>query len=545
MKKGKIKHLALLVAMLCLAASLVACARDDGGPFKDAFEAKYEAVLGTTFVMPLRNLSGKAVAYTVTNGGDAIDLYNYSFFVDRAGDYSVKATFVDGSAGTGKFTVTAQDAGAPYLRLSYSYKYVMVGESVELPEVIVSDAADSAPVVTGVLKKGGATVTVAGGAFTADEAGEYEYRVTARDASGNEAEAVGVINAVTDPVVINTAIHWTDPDRFADYVLPVNGGVFSVSEQQKYEGKATFKLEFPDEIASAETCITLRNSLVGDLSEYDYISFYIYNDLNVTKNLSWNWSQSPAHLVTLAKGKWTKILLPISEKLIRDTSLSTTGGNTIIAGSYDWTNLNMQRLYIQAVGADPALTTSGSIYFTDITLLKYNNPTNIIANLSDQMGIYQFYDGNTKGMTVNGQEWFYSTEIKYGTEPGSSEIRVDSTHPDRVRGPYVELRFPAANYTAAGYTTVTFNVYNTFVNTNAAANPTTIILHAYNGSKWVDASALTVLTQTNGEGTPEWQTISFSLPAGDTQVRLMIAVGTGDHPGYPDGSIYFSDLRLS
>lgn len=372
MRKGIRKFLIASLALMSMGLMCVACKGTTGSSSNSAplegmtFAEEYFAVYGEIYYFEDYIFNGKPLEYSVTLNGEAIEVRNYGFLVDSMNSYEVTVKDQASKEVLGAFKVAVKDNGAPHIAFSYQQKFVLADTMVELPTVSVADNADKDIQYTAELTKDGEKVTISEQSFVAQK-GEYIYTASATDSSGNTTKKTCLITAGGE-LDVARLVNWSNPNTDVEYCREISGGTMSTSDEVAYGGfDSSFKVTIND--ATATTCITVKNALIDDISEYDYLLMYVYNDMTDSRRYSVNWS--PQHVGVLNMGEWVPIIYPINENLVTDSN------NAIYRETQDWTNGNGLRLYIQDSGA-----ASGSVYLTDIFLLDVPDETKLFDDLA-------------------------------------------------------------------------------------------------------------------------------------------------------------------
>lgn len=370
MKKTVKRFLIATLSLLFTGLVFTACSDElnssspslENSPFLETYQAEY----GEVYYFETSVLNGKPLEYSVSQGGNNIAVNNYGFMVSSLEAYTVNVKYLGTNGILDTFEIQAQDNGAPHIAFSYQEKFVLEGETVVLPTVSVSDNKDKDVQYTAKLMQEDEEIPISGNEFQA-VSGEYRYTVTAKDASGNTTEKTCSITA-GGKLDVAKAVNWTSASTDVEYCREISGGTMDVSDEIVYGGfKSSFKVTIND--PTATTCVTVKNALIEDISEYDYFLVYIYNNMTSSRRYSVNWSSN--HVGTLTQNAWVPVIYPINENLVSDSN------NDILQVTQDWKNCNGLRFYIQDGSA-----ASGSIYFTDIFLLNVPNESEFLDDIT-------------------------------------------------------------------------------------------------------------------------------------------------------------------
>lgn len=495
MKKTVKRFLIATLGLLFTGLVFTACSEDldssspslENSPFLENYQAEY----GEVYYFETSVLNGRPLEYSVSQNGNSIAVSNNGFMISSLEPYTVNVKYVGEKVFLDTFEIQAKDNGAPHIAFSYQEKIVMENSSVVLPIVSVSDNKDNDIQYTAKLMQGENEIVISGNEFQAIS-GEYQYKVVATDSAGNTTEKICLITA-GGKLDIAKAVNWTSPNGGVEYCREISGGTLETSNEIVYGGfQSSFKVTINE--PTTTTCLTVKNALIEDISEYDYFLVYMYNDMTSSRMYSVNWS--PQHVGVLNQREWVPIIYPINENLVSDSN------NLIYRGQQDWRNCNGLRFYIQDSGL-----ASGSIYLTDIFLLdvpdeeefldeislfesltpsdewrsqynlinaEYNvlKSTDVEMDFNSGMGrtnakysqlvLDELYEENTLAyadenlaisqLVGNGDVWSLpaqvskNTQVKYGDESGSFEIefRLDRNRANtKVINPSVYKKAPA------------------------------------------------------------------------------------------------------
>ncbi len=370
MRKNVKRFLIATLGLLCSGLFFVGCtemSQNSSGQLENSpFLESYQAEYGEAYYFETVVLNGKPLEYSVVQNGNNVEVKNYGFMVSSMDVYNVSVKYLNENAILDTFEIQAKDNGAPHIAFSYQEKLVFEDTTVTLPTVSVADNKDKEVDYTAKLMQGTQEVAISENSFQAVK-GEYQYIVTATDSSGNTTKKTCLITA-GGKLDVAKAVNWTNPNTDVEYCREISGGTMEVSDEIVYGGfENSFKVTINE--ATATTCLTVKNALIEDISEYDYFLVYMYNDMTSSRRYSVNWS--PQHVGTLTQGKWVPIIYPINENLVSDSN------NGIYKKQQDWKNCNGLRFYIQDGSA-----ASGSVYLTDIFLLDVPDETEFFDDIA-------------------------------------------------------------------------------------------------------------------------------------------------------------------
>lgn len=208
------RKLFVLVSLLAAVAMLTAVGCKDAKTQRLSVEkSSYTVEYGDTFVMPDVTVDGQNVSaeFTVVDkDGNPVEL-SYGMFTPEIGTYSVTVSADGYEAIT--FTVVCSDTTAPTISLSADLRAVLTGTTVVLPEFTVADRSgvDQASVKAELIDPSGTAAQYVGGeSVMIASAGQYIYRVSAKDTYGNE----GVLEKAFLAQDGNIDMHLSDKQLF-------------------------------------------------------------------------------------------------------------------------------------------------------------------------------------------------------------------------------------------------------------------------------------------------------------------------------------------
>lgn len=208
------RKLFVLASLLAAVAMLTAVGCKDAKTQRLSVEkSSYTVEYGDTFVMPDVTVDGQNVSaeFTVVDkDGNPVEL-SYGMFTPEIGTYSVTVSADGYEAIT--FTVVCSDTTAPTISLSADLRAVLTGTTVVLPEFTVADRSgvDQASVKAELIDPSGTAAQYVGGeSVMIASAGQYIYRVSAKDTYGNE----GVLEKAFLAQDGNIDMHLSDKQLF-------------------------------------------------------------------------------------------------------------------------------------------------------------------------------------------------------------------------------------------------------------------------------------------------------------------------------------------
>lgn len=361
------KLLIVILSVLTVACGLTACKTADKktGLYQTAF-TDVEVAFGDVYYFDLCTIDGQPLEFEVTYGGKNVEVVNYGFLADNEGEYSVTAKLLNGKK-AGTFKVSSVDRLGPNVALSYYDKHVVVGTTLKLPDVMVADDKDENLTVTKVLYRDNVEVEIKDGTFTVED-GEYRYVVKATDLAGNTTEKTATIYGETE-IDTHIALDWANGKATIPFAQEMHATTFGTTTEQVYPGfESSFFIDMQE--GNQNACVAFKNSLIKDLSEYDYIVCYIYNDSTKARMMSLNWTSEYAPMMNV--GGWQALVAPISDDL---TELSWNG---YLRKNADWKSLDGMRIYVQN-----SENATGRVYFSNLYVLNAPNKTDFETKINE------------------------------------------------------------------------------------------------------------------------------------------------------------------
>ncbi len=281
------KRFILITLIIALALSVFACAGQENSPFSSVYYSAY----GEWFVLP----SCENAKVTDANGNEiAIDGGRVLF--TKVGDYTLSLT-KGGQTYTSKITV--QKGAQPKIYPEKYMDYGVLGEEVEIIKATAKDALGEVE-VSGKMYFEGEEVDISDG-FYPDELGEYEYILTATSGSG-------VTGSMTVPYYIEESADKFN-NKITSWDKPYGVNQIGIAGEYTY----TTDIAFDGEDGSLgfnigrlfgvqENNATNLNQV--DISGYDGVYFFVYNDSKVAVTIQFGWS-GPSY--TIPSRAWTKV----------------------------------------------------------------------------------------------------------------------------------------------------------------------------------------------------------------------------------------------
>ncbi len=362
------KILILILSFVAACSIFVSCKTADNkkeGVYQDYF-TNGEIAFGDVYYFDLCIVDGRPLDFEVSFGNKNVAVENYGFLADQTGEYTVKAKLSNGTI-AGTFKVVSVDKNGPNVALSYYDKHVVVGTTLKLPDVTVADDKDENLTVTKVLYRDNVEVEIKDGTFTVEDS-EYRYVVKATDLAGNTTEKTATIYGETE-IDTHIALDWANGKATIPFAQEMHATTFGTTTEQVYPGfESSFFIDMQE--GNQTSCVTFKNSLVKNLSDYDYIVCYMYNDSTKPRMMSLNWTSEYAPFLNV--GGWKALVVPISEEL------SELSWNGYFRENHDWTSLDGMRIYVQ-----DAENATGRVYFSNLYALNAPNKTDFEAKINE------------------------------------------------------------------------------------------------------------------------------------------------------------------
>lgn len=293
MKKRK----ALIVSILSVAAALV-CFFGCKSAGNGGFSAEYTANYGEWYLLPSAD---EAKAYR--ENGEEIPVCSNKIFIDDVADCTLKFK-LNGKKYESILKINKNVK--PNVYISEKIVFGSVGNRAEFPAATAFDGVRTVP-VTGKLYSGENEVDISGG-FIPEAAGEYEYVAAATGGSGaSYSEKLPVYVEETAAQAADRIASFDKPYG-VNHFAKRSAGVFYSSEI-RFEGESG-STGFQFGQGGSEE-LALCNLQKEDVTAYDALSFYIYNDSDSPVAFSLNWT-SPYGWITLPSRVWKEIFIDLS-----------------------------------------------------------------------------------------------------------------------------------------------------------------------------------------------------------------------------------------
>lgn len=357
MKKIIIFLLAVVIFVLCAACGENRQGGSESGDvyFLSEFVLP-DAEYGEFYKFDLKSVkvldeNGKTVDKTVGidsiiwPSGKKTKLAGTSVKLNEVGQYTVNY-IVKGTDQIFEKTLFCKDTQGPVISLGENIfipERAVIGQRVILPEGTASDLSGVEGEVTySILDPSGQEVAAeAGGRFTAKTAGDYLVTYSAKDKNGNGG---------TRKITVNVADIEAEPDVIGYTHLPYgvvqNDGMYRHEEYIKElfvedvtlekkdvstgieitaggipampNGEVSATLITPsDDVQRVTYCV---NSAIGDLSGYDYVGMWVYNQSPRNMRLSLNYRG--ANEYSISPGQWNYVAFNLNAYDYSDSVLS-------------------------------------------------------------------------------------------------------------------------------------------------------------------------------------------------------------------------------
>lgn len=271
------------------------------------FDVPEEATVsyGTIYTIPdyvVQDQNGTlyTVEYVVTSGGETVSVVGGQISIDSMEDYTITYTVqIDEDDMVQKTTVLkVMDENVPYVSMSGMRLSYLVGETIALPTVEVTDNLDTGlTAALSVMQGDEVVIESVTEAFSIDTRGAYTLVATATDSAGNvgRAEADFVVRDLPAKGEVEDFA-----DEYAAYSVSPKGnyGEILTGETAEIEGETAYKITSAD-TTGANTkypglSLAPRTSLdeVKALKEagFDAVTMEIYLESPVARTLYHQWA---------------------------------------------------------------------------------------------------------------------------------------------------------------------------------------------------------------------------------------------------------------
>ena len=299
------------------------------------FDVPEEATVsyGTIYTIPdyvVQDQNGTlyTVEYVVTSGGETVSVVGGQISIDSMEDYTITYTVqIDEDDMVQKTTVLkVMDENVPYVSMSGMRLSYLVGETIALPTVEVTDNLDTGlTAALSVMQGDEVVIESVTEAFSIDTRGAYTLVATATDSAGNvgRAEADFVVRDLPAKGEVEDFA-----DEYAAYSVSPKGnyGEILTGEMAEIEGETAYKITSTD-TTGANTkypglSLAPRTSLdeVKALKEagFDAVTMEIYLESPVARTLYHQWAYNTddqgnptthkqANLGSVQNNAWTTV----------------------------------------------------------------------------------------------------------------------------------------------------------------------------------------------------------------------------------------------
>ena len=299
------------------------------------FDVPEEATVsyGTIYTIPdyvVQDQNGTlyTVEYVVTSGGETVSVVGGQISIDSMEDYTITYTVqIDEDDMVQKTTVLkVMDENIPYVSMSGMRLSYLVGETIALPTVEVTDNLDTGlTAALSVMQGDEVVIESVTEAFSIDTRGAYTLVATATDSAGNvgRAEADFVVRDLPAKGEVEDFA-----DEYAAYSVSPKGnyGEILTGETAEIEGETAYKITSAD-TTGANTkypglSLAPRTSLdeVKALKEagFDAVTMEIYLESPVARTLYHQWAYNTddqgnptthkqANLGSVQNNAWTTV----------------------------------------------------------------------------------------------------------------------------------------------------------------------------------------------------------------------------------------------
>ncbi len=285
--------------------------------------------------------------------------------------------------------------------------------------------------------------------------------------------------------VSNKMLYFDNEIGLSQISLPWSDFEMSITDEKVYNGGKVLKIEVPKEswgTKSAEVCFTIDNPFVYDLKNYDYLTFAVYfehdNDLVLYNDDYDKKGIGVQSRQMLKAGEWNEVKLAIG----------------------DMKNVENSHVWIIEKDWEKNFEHKVDFYFSSFYVGVGNE------DLTDYKIEFDKETGVNHLENFNNANFEYVTDVKYGTEQGSTKIYPGSN---------AETLENATQYTAQLYTFIndapikSYNgnaVFKTHVYYNGNMNQSVYVLPK--GYYDLNLASKTQLKK------GEWTEVFFYLPEG-------------------------------
>ena len=455
------RYLALILTVIMALTSFTACFIEDlfGPKLRiDAPEETLEAELGS-FDLPkyqvvdeegLIHAEYKVIVKKVVdhNGNEVKIAYNKINAIEP-GVYTITYGVEEGKIADVEVKVNFADKTAPTLEMDSAAlpKYYIQGMSYNMPAYQLADGPDFEASYAKVLyfadkNAEGVEVTVTDGIFTVEHnSGFYQILIHAEDASGNFKEYTFNVEATGPSELVDGKVLYFD-EKFGVSQVKCLWNLWDISYSSEVAyGDEAGSLKI---VTSAQTDYIVLDKLVqADISEYDFLTFRVYNanDTDVIAGYTWFGD-------TVCKAReWTELTIPVS--WFETKNATDVDGRRIYANDLNGLAMRLFESY------DADANTDGNTYYFSAMVATKVQPDDAIPEdvvfrfekAADLAAVSLYWDG-CNSLAIN-------NDVKFGDEKGSLEVKFNQAQEFN----YVVLNMPNIK-DVTPYDYITFNVYN-------------------------------------------------------------------------------------
>ena len=455
------KFISVLLAAITMffGFSLTSC----GGKIKGKIDAPTETVLAElgSYPIPVYEVvdeNGMVLSgYTVSvksikdpDGNDVKQAYN-SITVETAGVYTF--VYTTGTKDVADVTVKVDfaDRTAPTITIDENAipAFFMTGNTYKVPVYTINGEPDASKCYTKVLHtdadgKSEKEVEIVQGAFEAKEkTGKYLIWIHVEDAAGNFNDYKDA-RSVDGPAAVepDTVLYFDDefgerqvvPSEEAysgEFVSKKNGAVVHGDDE------GSFKVTFNNKpTLNSEAYFNIKNPAITDVSGYDYLEMWVYNDNDFKASFGSTWWND----TVLAPKTWTRITW----------SVKNWGNNCDESEKrVPTTNIIGMRLRFMGFLDFP----DGTFYLSPMVGCYGASLDTTVADLGYESGASRMEVWDSDAYTGK-----FSTEKSYGTDPGSYKVTMTSA-PKTNHEIYLRVKSPVSKDVSA-YDYLVLYVYN-------------------------------------------------------------------------------------
>ncbi len=316
--KKLLSAVAVVMMLFVLSAVFVACNRGEKNPTPDSdYKIDVEtlslpmAELGKTYTIAIpdvvdkkgEKMTGNEYKVSVKsvadpNGGNANVMGGMFLVPNIPGNYKVTYTCAKEGVADAVKAFQCSDSEAPTVGDKMIANFALLNQKVPVPEFTIEDNNDipEENIDLKILRPDGSEATAEDGWFTADTVGKWTYKIKVTDLGGNTVEKQYDLTVIDeDPV--EDKIAYLDEEWGMQQVRPFanrDEDLSYVTNENLPEGSEEFPKPSAEELKGAlkvDPAEGVRASIlisptIYDLSGYDYIGFWAYNDSSLVVSLN-------------------------------------------------------------------------------------------------------------------------------------------------------------------------------------------------------------------------------------------------------------------